>query len=324
MLFMTRVLRPLPAVLVLGIVASGLTHAQSQPQAQPKMTMAGYPAPGSPATITVASTGAEPKTRLRYKVAAGQNFAMEIATNMSVTVAVEGMAIPAMDMPVMKMTANIAVKNVAANGDITYDLAFSEMTAEGKPGMDPSLVAMVQGAASQITQLKGTLVVSDRGVTKSGDIDVNKVTDPNLRQTLTSLASQLESLSVPLPEEAVGVGAKWEVRQALNAAGVQMFQRMEAELASIDASSVTLRIKSEQTTPPQPINNPSLPAGATVEIEKMSGTGAGTMKLQFDSLVPTSELTSTQTGSMAMSMAGMSQKMNMDMKATITVGPKKK
>jgi hypothetical protein len=49
----------------------------------------------------------------------------------------EGMAMPQMDMPVMKMTADVGVTGVAANGDVTYDVAFTAMTAEAQPGMDP-------------------------------------------------------------------------------------------------------------------------------------------------------------------------------------------
>jgi hypothetical protein len=281
-------------LMVVGVAiaafAPDLTRAQSQ------ITMPGYPAPGAPPTITVSVPGSEPRTRLRYKVRAGQTFLMEMATTIGMNISVEGMAMPAMDMPIMKMTMSMSVKDVAANGDITYDAAFTEMTAEGLPGMDPSLVAMVQGAAQQVKALKGTVVISDRGIVRSGNLDV---------------------------EDAVGVGAKWEVRQALNSAGMQMFQRVDVELASADASSATMRVKVDQNTPPQSVNNPALPAGATIELEKMVASGSGTITQRFDTLVPMSEISTTSNGAMTMNMGGMSQKMATDTKIKITVGPKK-
>jgi hypothetical protein len=313
-----RLRRALLAAVLLAFSASNLTRAQSQ-----TISLPGYPNVGSPATVTVASPGAEPRTRLRYKVTAGQVFVMSVTTSLGLTMSLEGMSMPAMDMPTMKMTANLTVKDVAANGDITYDIAFTEMTAEALPGMDPSMVAMVQGAAGQITALKGTMTTTDRGVSKSGGLDLNKIPDPNLRQTLGSVSGSLESMSMPLPEEAVGMGAKWEVRQAINAAGAQTFQRVECEVTSISASSVSLRLKVDQTTPPQSISNPQLPAGASMEIEKMGGTGTGTSTIQLGSLVPTSEIQSTNAASMVMSMGGQSQKMAVDTRVKVSIAPKK-
>ena len=310
--------RALLAAVLLLFSASDLTRAQSQ-----AVSLPGYPTLGSPSTITVASPGAEPRTRLRYKVSAGQVFVMSMTTSLGLTMSLEGMSMPAMDMPTMKMTANLTVKDVAANGDITYDIAFTEMTAEALPGMDPSMVAMVQGAAGQITSLKGTMTITDRGVNKSGGLDLNKIPDPNLRQTLGSVSGSLESMSMPFPDEAVGMGAKWEVRQAINAAGAHTFQRVECEVTSISASAVSLRVKVEQTTPPQSISSPQLPAGASMEIEKMAGTGTGTSTINLGTLVPTSEIQSTNAASMIMSMGGQTQKMAVDTKVKVSIAPKK-
>ena len=304
--------------LFLAVVAADLTRAQSQ-----KVSLEGYPVVGTPAFVKVVSTGAEPRTRLRYKISAGQNFVLGMSITMGMTMNMEGMTMPAMDMPIMKMTATMNVKDVAANGDISYDIAFTEMTAEALPGMDPNLAAMVQGAASGITALKGSAVVSDRGLYKSGSFDLNKLSDPNLRQTLSSVASNLESLSMPMPEEPVGAGARWEVRQAMNSAGVSTFQRFDVELASVDGASATFRVKFDQTAPPQNVSNPSLPAGATVDVEKMTGSGSGSLTLRFDSLVPTSEMSSTTSMSMVVNVAGQSQKMGVDTKVKISTTAKK-
>ncbi len=208
----------------------------------------------------------------------------------------EGMSMPTMDLPLMKLTADMAVTAVAPNGDITYDVAFTGMTAEAAPGMDPSLAAMMQGAADGITALKGSATISDRGVSRTTTINVDKITDPNLKQTLSAVANSLEGMSMPMPEEAVGVGAKWEVRQASKAAGAQTFQKIECELASVDAQGATIRVKLEQTAPPQGITNSALPAGSVVNIEKLAGTGTGTIALRFNSLIPTSEMSSHSHG----------------------------
>lgn len=309
-------------LMAVAIISGGLKAADygARPQA---VSMPGYPAPGGPATVTLASPGAEPRTRLRYKVAAGLKETMSLTTAIGLTMSMEGMAMPAMDLPLMKLTADMAVTGVAPNGDITYDVAFTGMTAEATPGMDPSVAAMMQSAGDGITALKGSVTISDRGVNRAATINVDKVTDPNLRQTLGAIASSLESMSMPMPEEAVGVGARWEVRQAIKAGGAQTFQRVECELASVDAQGATIRIKVEQTAPPQGISNPALPAGTTVNIEKLAGTGTGTIALRFNSLVPTSEMSSSTAMAMAMDLGGQTQRMAVDTKVKLSIAPRK-
>lgn len=300
----------------------GLLAATASPFAQSQApSMPGYPGVGAPALVTLASPGAEPRTRLRYRIAADHKSAMLMTMAVGVSVNVAGMSMPAMEMPVMKMTANLTVTGVAPNGDVTYEVAFTGMSAEALPGMDPSMVAMMQAAAAGITQLRATAIVNDRGINRDMKVDLDKITDPSLRMSLGSLSSSIESMSTPLPEEAVGVGARWEVRQVVRANDAHTFQRIECELVSIEGAVVNLRAKIEQNTPPQVINNPMLPAGASMEIEKMTGSGSGTLAIRLDGLVPTSEISSTSSASMIMNMGGQTQNVNTDTRMKINVAP---
>jgi hypothetical protein len=127
-----------------------------------------------------------------------------------------------------------------------------------------------------------------------------------------------------LPEEAVGPGAKWEVRQAVNAGGMATYVRTEYELLSATGTSVELAIKQETMAPPQAVTNSMLPPDAQVHVEKLSGTAAGKMTLKLDALVPSSELSGTTSSTMSLTMAGQSQQMGVDVKTKITVGPVRK
>jgi hypothetical protein len=136
-----------------------------------------------------------------------------------------------------------------------------------------------------------------------------------------SVTNSLTSLSMPLPEEPVGVGARWEVRQASVSGGLTMFQKVECELKALDPRSATLAIKIDQTAPPQPMNNPSLPAGATVMVDSVTGTGTGTMKVALDSLVPTSEADSRTTMVMSVNSGGSPQPISIETTVKLAVAP---
>jgi hypothetical protein len=146
---------------------------------------------------------------------------------------------------------------------------------------------------------------------------------PAFQQTMQAMSSSLENMSLPFPEEAVGIGAKWEVKQALESGGMRTFQKITVELMSVQGKLVTLGVKTEQTAPPQPVNNPQMPAGATLQLVSLSGTGTGTMKISLDSLVPTSEMNAKTTTVMDMSMSGQSQRMSVDTTMKVTIAPPK-
>lgn len=303
------------ALTIVGMSTPAAPHAQVPQQAAPAME--GYPAVGAPPTVKLVSPGAEPRKALRYSIPAGQKSSADMTMNMSMAMSVGGMSMP-MDLPGMKMTMALSVTNVAPSGDITYDVAFTGMTFDETAGANPAIAAALQPMQASITSLKGTATVSNRGVTKSTNFTN---ADPSVQQLMGQMTSSAENLSNPFPEEAIGVGAKWEVRAATSAGGQTIFQKTVYEVVSINGSTVALKVTTEQTAPPQSVSNPSLPAGAEVYLDKMAGSGEGTVTIKLDSLVPTSEMTMTSSMAMTVNLGGQSQAMNSDNKIKITIAP---
>jgi hypothetical protein len=60
-----------------------------------------------------------------------------------------------------------------------------------------------------------------------------------------------------------------------------------------------------------------------MNLDKLSGTGTGTIVVHLDSLVPTSTLESTTSTAMTMSMNGQSVPVTIDGKIKITIAPGK-
>ena len=304
-------------LLILTVASPSVQTTSQSPQAP-----AGFPAIGQPATVKLLSPGSAPQAPLRYKIPAGFKTSGAITVAMGLTMNMGGMALPAMDLPGMTMMFDVAVTNVAPSGDVTYDLAFTDMKTQASPGLDPSVAAMIQGSAGAIKEIKGTVVITPRGVAKSTTFDLSKMSDPNLKQTLQQVSAQLEAVALPLPEEAVGPGARWEVRQAVDAGGMATYVRSEFELVSVTGTTAQLRMKSETTAPPQPVNmaNAMLP-DAQVQLEKLSGSNSGTVTLRLDGLVPTSDVSGTTNTVMSLTMAGQSQQMGVDLKMKVTMAP---
>lgn len=305
---MNRILPLLTLVLVIG--------TSTGPRAQAPKT-AGFPAVGEPATVTVSSTGAEPRTRLRYRIAPTYRGRMEMSMTMGMTMSMDGGTLPQMDVPAIRMVADVAVTDVSPAGDVTSTFGFVSIDAD-----DPSMRAAMQEVAAALAEIKATMVINNRGELRSASFDVSKITNPTMRQTMSSAFDSIRSMSMPLPEEPVGPGAKWQVRQSLVSNGIHSTQRIDVELVSADAKSASLKEATVQQAAPQKVEMPQVP-GATVMLQKLEGTGSGTMTIAFDSLIPTSELTSRTNTVMDIDAGGSRQSMAMDMTVKLKVAPGK-
>lgn len=300
----------LAAIILAACVCLPLSPAAQTDQ---KPTMAGYPAIGAPAITKIITPGAAPRRAVRYTVPVGYKGSMNMTTTMEIGGA---MAMPPMGM---EMGLNVGVSAVAPNGDITMTMLFTK--AGLSPGADPAIAAALQGALGQIVGMKGTTVMSNRGVAKSVKMDLDNIKDPAMSQAFSQVSQQLENMVAPFPEEAIGVGAKWEVRQAMENQGLFLFQRAEYEVTAMTPTSLSLNIKLEQTAPPQSVSNPQLPQGTQMMLERMTTSGAGTGTIPTNSLVPTMGLDMNMSMAMSVNMSGTSLPVAVDMKMKMTIAP---
>ena len=306
------------ASLLLVLGGSPLTRGQSAVPPPP-----GFPAVGEPTTIAVTSTGAAPRRALRYVVPAGYRGHMNMDMTMSLAMrSGGGQVIPAMQVPTVRVGADTAVTGVSATGDITFTIAFTGMALQSTAGVDPTALGPFRAVSDELKNVKGTATISSRGVTRSLQMDTSQASSPQIGQMMDSVKTSVAGISMPLPEEPVGVGAHWEVRQAMGSTGMALFQKVECELAALDAGSATLTLKIEQTAPAQPMRNPSLPPGADLSIESITGAGTGTMTVAFNALVPTSDMSSRSTMVMTMKAGGAAaQQVTVETTMKVAVAP---
>ena len=303
--------------LCLVLVAIPGLGAQNGPQVQPP---AGFPAAGAPPTVTVTSPGAQPRKALRFVIANGHREHLTMDTAMSMAFSIGENSIPEVKLPLLRVGADLEVTAVSDTGDMTISMTFTDVNWIATPDTAPPLLERLNSMIGELKGLSGTTVVSNRAVTRDVKLDFSKISNPQLSQAMAGVQQMVQNLSLPLPEEPVGVGATWDVRLGLKANGVQTFTKYSVEIARLDDTSRTLKVSLEQTAPPQSMSTPDTSA-ATVSVDSFNSTGAGTTKIQFDSLSPTSEVNLTSKMTMSIETGGNAQEMNMAMKMKATVTP---
>jgi hypothetical protein len=106
----------------------------------------------------------------------------------------------------------------------------------------------------------------------------------------------------------------------MESGGMTMFQKAEYEIVSIDGLALSMKVKADQTAPVQAVSNPDLPPGVAATLTKMMGSGAGTMALRLDNLVPTSSMDSNSSMTMTLDMGGQTQKVSTALKLSMKIG----
>jgi len=234
--------------------------------------------------VKLLEAGAEPRRVLRYHVKPGDRQVAIVTTKskleMPTPPAGQGAA-PQMppNTPAVSIPMDITVQNIAANGDITYQAVMGEATLVQDTNTTPEAAQAMQAALAGIKGITGTTIMSDRGVTKKSEIKAPATATPQARQLADQVKQATSGFSVELPEEAVGSGAKWEVKEQTKVQATTVEQSGTYELTSLDGDKLTAKFSG------------SMEAGTKAAASGASGTVSGTVNADLSKAVsPSAEV----------------------------------
>jgi len=299
--------------------------ALSQPAPTPVNEAAGG-GESSPARaetqVKLLTPGVEPRQALRLHPKPGdkQTLAMTMKVAMDMQVG-EAPGQP-MKIPTMIMALEVTVKDVAANGDIAFETVMGETQVADEPGVLPLVVEAMRNALGGVKGLANLGTVSDRGLSQASGMKWPPGAEPQLRQSVDQMNESLSRASVPFPEQAIGPGAKWEVKQPLKSQGMTINQTATYELVSVDGDQLTVKSTLVQHAANQKIQSPVMPA-MKVDVTKMTGSASGESKLDLGRLLPVLATIDAHSDiSMSMNMGGQKQAMSMKSEMNIRLESK--
>jgi hypothetical protein len=282
--------------------------------AQPASSAAesGGGAIAAPAQVKLLEAGAEPRKALRLHPAPGDKQSVTMTTKIGMDISA-GEKQQAVKLPSMTLTLEATVKSVSANGDIAYETVISDMSAAEAPESGETPDAM-KTAMDSIKGVKGAETMSNRGLTKSSSMKLPAASaDPQVRAAFSQLLSGGLSGGIPLPEEPIGPGAKWEVKRHTKAQGISQDHTSTYELVAIEGERLTVKTTATRQAPVQKIQNPAM-RGMQVEVTKLTGSGDGSMTFDLTKVMPLEAAMDMQvTTVMDMSIGGQTQSMTTKM-----------
>jgi hypothetical protein len=216
------------------------------------------------------------------------------------------------------MVMNIEVQEVSPNGDITYSMKLVDTSvAEGAEDFPAESLERMRTVLKSMIGFAGSATVTSRGETKEANFLMPENADQSMKDMMDSMKNSLKQMSAPLPQEAVGPGARWEVTTHVSGR-LNLEQTATATLTELQGQKFYLSMDILQTAPKQEIQIPM--PGSKVQLVSLTSTGAGKVDGELGSILPVAsrvKLSSTQ--KMEITSGGsdkattMTQAMDMDM-----------
>jgi hypothetical protein len=290
--------------------------AQKTGENKPGETAENQPtAPESGVKIKLLEPGSEPRQVLRLHPKAGDQQTLSMTLKMTVGMKVGEMENPPMKLPGMVMIMEVTVKDVSPEGDISSELVMTDASVSDEPGVMPQVAETMKSSLGNLKGLSGKGLTSNRGMNKGTEINMPAGADPQVRQAMDQLKESFANLSSPLPEEAVGAGAKWEVTVPLKSQGMSIDQTTTYELVSLNEDTLNTKVSINQTAPKQKVQSPAMP-NMKLDLLKMSGTGTGEVSRNLGQLLPLSGAITSHTD-LLMGVGVGAQQQTMSMKMDI-------
>jgi hypothetical protein len=188
------------------------------------------------AKVELLSLGSQPRQLLRYQPAVNAKELATLTMNMDMKMSMSGKSFPT-QLPATTMKLETTVTQVAPNGDIHYTFRYIDADVTPTANTPPALVRELRSQLKQLVGISGNYVIDNRGQVKSGSLKVPPNIEKSTKQLLEQLSQSLEQLSSPLPEAAIGAGAKWRVIQPLDLSGMNLTQTETFELIGVQDSN---------------------------------------------------------------------------------------
>jgi hypothetical protein len=257
------------------------------------------PQPGEPAIVKLTAPGKTPRVPLRYAMPLGAKAKVDMTLTTEASMDMTGLR---GKLPMLSLLSGVElrVNDVSSDGEMGLDIAFVSLELDRtNPRVDLAAAGQVETWLAGLIPFRGNIVITSRGIVISDGLDLGGMAKTPARDALRDFVWLIEHITPVLPEEPVGVGAKWESRKAFRREGMTSFHRVEYEVTSIDDAVIKLKTSINQMAPKQVLENPLMFAASPPDvIERLSGKGSYTSTIALNAFAPSVRGTTTTTALM--------------------------
>ena len=200
--------------------------------------------------VTLLDPGAEPRQPLRFRLSPATVQHAELVTDMTADLTVTGEDAPEpvgpQILPTITMSLTAEVRSVDDRGSAKVTATYEDPVV-GPGAFDPAQRQAIEDALARLDGASISITQSSRGEVIYADVDDLSTA---LGASGIDPVSQLSSLAIPFPVEAVGVGAMWTADQLVHSGPLRLQQRTTYTVTGLDGDVVTISAELDQHLAP--------------------------------------------------------------------------
>ncbi|MBX3313788.1 MAG: hypothetical protein KF906_05650 [Actinobacteria bacterium] len=297
-------MRPLPPLRraevrlasVVGAVAlvtagCGLFGGDDEPTPAPDTTTTTIPVPST----ELLDPGAEPRQALRFRFEAAEST-VDVVVDLDV-VQDQGGDPVIVDLPPVRQRVRIRT-GALVGGEADVEMEIESLEVDPAAALSDSDREEIDGELAELVGLTGQGKVDDRGRVRSFTYDAPTGADGAIDGLVTGFSDELAGMVAPVPEEPVGVGARWRSTTFADVGGAAVPVTTVYELTAIDGDDVTFTSTSEGTASDRPLDPEVFGEGRTARLVEARTTGRGSGRFSLTSLDATLQAATETTQTM--------------------------
>lgn len=245
-------------------------------------------AAGSKPRVRVLDAGKEPLAEIVYKATKGEVVPMRLDLTQKVAISAQGQAAPAVLSPPQSLDIDVKTED-ASDTSALVAMLLQGISLKPIDGLDPEALGQI---GKQLQGLKGYTLrqrIGAHGEPSESKVEMPPSAPQGAEQLLTSMTSVLRMMVPRVPDDAVGIGAKWQVLSREDHAGASVVQLTEYTLKARSDESVTVDFRARQLAANDNIKLPTgAPPGVTTKLTKFSTTTTGSLVVDTKQMAPRS------------------------------------
>jgi len=228
--------------------------------------------------LVLMSPGTGPRRVLRFDFVEGARQSLDLRLDLKLAIAVNHVDMEVPPLPGVSLRVGVEIGDVLGDGSARWRMEIDHATISNTPEVTPETAAALRAALPAATAIVGSGRLTARGQVAEATIEMpSSVVDPAAAQFLDAVEQLLlRQMACAVPAEAVGVGARWEVRTDLDNAGMKLTHIVVNELVTMDDRQIEIKQMVRQEAAPQSITGAES-AGATTDLVALDGRGTASL-----------------------------------------------
>ena len=238
--------------------------------------------------VTLLDAGAEPHRQLRYQIPEGQKEALQLTIGLSTAQNVDGEKTRT-QLPDVHFEASVQVGKAPTTGGTHAELSLDTIRVlEGEKGVQQGTLGTLRRAWKGVVGAKVQMQLSNRGIPARIAMKLGHPVPDAITEPMQGVLEALRQLQIPLPEEAVGPGARWTLKREMKTGGIAVERVTTYRLTEATGSRIRVELSESASTTQTAFPMEGLPKGMTVRLERVGATGAGSAVSDLRQVVPSS------------------------------------